>query len=409
MDPEYFSHDFWTVPGYLGASAPESLQRARIQQHRTRINRIVKSDEAKRMGTFRVTSAAVGTNVVPAAFELEKPPSGELKGATMTFRSGGAAGQKVSASGEVGELVTIDIGPYAFPYIKGVKVGDEIEIDNSIYLAAQTYHRHQVPSRDFYPWDQFRGPGGKPIYPQRPKLIGPWVAQRASGSVPDGTFDGKMILIESMVDEYAYAWSADWYHGRVKAFLGPQLNDRFRLWYTDNAMHGSPPPGPIRTRIVSYTTALQQALRDMSAWVEAGIPPPPGTNYKVVESQVILPDTAAGRRGVQPVVTLSANGGARAEVGVGQPVSFEGVVEAPPDTGEVVRAEWDFEGAGDYPVAGQVAPTNASGARAMVKATHAFSKPGVYFPALRAASQRRPDKTPYAQVENLARVRVVVS
>jgi hypothetical protein len=41
--------------------------------------------------------------------------------------------------------------------------------------------------------------------------------------------------------------------------------------------------------------------------------------------------------------------------------------------------------------------------------SYAFARPGTCSPALRAASQRQPDSTPYAQVENLARVRVVVT
>src|SRR5690606_5143668 len=97
-----------------------------------------------------------------------------------------------------------------------------------------------------------------------------------------------------------------------------------------------------------------QALRDVAAWVEKGIPPPPSTSYKYVDGQIEIPPTAAARRGIQPVVTLTANGGARADVKVGQPVTFTGVVEAPPKTGRVVEARWDFEGAGDYPVAGRV-------------------------------------------------------
>ena len=44
-----------------------------------------------------------------------------------------------------------------------------------------------------------------------------------------------------------------------------------------------------------------------------------------------------------------------------------------------------------------------------VTATHAFSKPGTYFPALRVASQREGDpNTPFARALNLSRVRVVV-
>jgi hypothetical protein len=46
---------------------------------------------------------------------------------------------------------------------------------------------------------------------------------------------------------------------------------------------------------------------------------------------------------------------------------------------------------------------------ASVKATHAYSQPGTYFPVLRATSQRESDaKTPYARIQNLGRVRVIV-
>ncbi len=34
---------------------------------------------------------------------------------------------------------------------------------------------------------------------------------------------------------------------------------------------------------------LYQALRDVSAWVEKGVPPPPSTSYKVVDGQIVVP------------------------------------------------------------------------------------------------------------------------
>jgi hypothetical protein len=54
--------------------------------------------------------------------------------------------------------------------------------------------------------------------------------------------------------------------------------------------------------------------------------------------------------------------------------------------------------------------TIAAGATtATVEAEHVFEAPGTYFPALRAVSQRQGDRaTPYARVQNLDRVRVVV-
>jgi hypothetical protein len=109
------------------------------------------------------------------------------------------------------------------------------------------------------------------------------------------------------------------------------------------------------------------------------------------------------------VVTLTANGRARADVKVGQSLKFAGTVEVPPGLGKVVLAEWDFEGASDYPVKGEVKHSDASGARAKAVTTYSFSKPGTYFPARRAASQRQPDGTQYAQARNLGRVKVVVT
>ena len=50
------------------------------------------------------------------------------------------------------------------------------------------------------------------------------------------------------------------------------------------------------------------------------------------------------------MVRLSANGRERAEVAVGKPVTFVADIQAPPNGGAVVAAEWDFEGRGNYPV-----------------------------------------------------------
>ena len=103
---------------------------------------------------------------------------------------------------------------------------------------------------------------------------------------------------------------------------------------------------------------------------------------------------------------MSAKGGQRAEVVVGKPVTFSAVIEAAPNGGKVVAAEWDFEGSGNYPV---TEPLSDFKATVTLKATYSFSKPGTYFPVLRAASQREGDsKTLYARIQNLGRVRVVV-
>jgi hypothetical protein len=361
------------------------------------------------MGLQVPVTAWAGNQDLPAAIQVKDMPKGDLLGATLIMKTGGAAGKVLSVSSVKNGFITLGLELEQYAALSGLKTGDDLVIDNSVYLAMQTYHRHQVPTADFYTWDQYRGPDGKPLYPQRPRVLGPdFVRGNGGCTMHTGWIrSGKVIMVDSLVDEYAHPWQADWYYGRVKERLGSRADDVFRLWYVDNAMHGPPSSQKENTRLIEYTNVLEQALRDLSAWVEHGVVPPATTAYKMVDGQVEVAPTAADRKGVQPVVTLTVNGGARIDASVGQPVTFSGTIDVPPNTGKVVGAEWDFEGDGTYPVHGDFKP-DASGAHATVTATYTFNKSGTYFPSLRAASQRRPDGTPYAQIPNLAQVRVIV-
>jgi hypothetical protein len=409
-DPTYFE-DFWCKPGYLGFSPPESLKKARIQ-HLTKIVALVMPDEARKMGlplTMPAAQTQSGVNF-PAALKIAGLPQGNLQGASIIVKSGGAQGHIFYIAGVVGDLLMIGFGAGHFEAVAALRPGDEIQIDNSIYLAAQTYHRHQIPAPEYYAWNQYRGPDGKALYPQRPLLPGQEV--QSGGAKQSGRFNGKVIVMQALWDEAAYPWSADWYHTRVKAALGSQLEHRYRLWYVDNTMHttqnaSSNDPRPVvTTRVISYQGVLQQALRDLAAWVEKGVAPPESTTYKVVDGQVIVPPTAGERKGVQPVVSVQANGGARTDVRVGQAIEFSAVAEAPPKAGVIIKAEWDFEGASEYPVVSEIKPQS----RVVVTTKYAFSKPGTYFPVLRVTSNRQGDtRSPYAQVQNLGRLRVVVT
>jgi hypothetical protein len=406
-DPGYFK-DFWTGKGYVGADPPPSLIRARVR-HRTTVKKVAggQAAEGARGGVNDAFRRLMGEQV---RLQVESAPAGGLQGAALIVKTGAAAGKQFPIRGRAGDMISISVpmglGGANPDAVKGIKVGDEVQIDNSDFLAVQYYHRHQVPTPDYRVWDQFRGRDGKPLYPQRPRLLGPEFAA-GTGVAQTGRFQGKMIVVESLMDQDAFPWQADWYRSRVKAALGPRLDENFRLWFTDHALHGDQERQADPTRTVSYLGVLQQALLDLSAWVEKGVAPPLSTNYEVVDGQVEVPPTAAERKGIQPVITVTANGRARAEVAVGKPVTFSAIIEVPPDTGRVVAAEWDFEGAGNFPVVEKLISSKET--RVTVKTTHAFSKPGTYFPALRAVSQRQGDaKTPYARILNLGRVRVVV-
>lgn len=412
-DPDYF-RDFWVVPGYLGQSPPESLLRARVQ-HKTRISKVLRANEISELGLMVSMPARLADSrgEMPAAVKFEQMPDGIILGNTVSLMSGAAAGHVLYISGVVGDLVMVGFSEEHFREIVGIQAGDEVVIDNGTYLAVQTFHRHQIPSPDYYVWNQFLA-AGQPVYPQRP-VLGPRFARHAMGAVMTGRFAGKMIVVQALMDEAAFPWQADWYRSLVQAALGPRLDDQYRLWYVENAMHTAPKiaPGdhpPVETtRIIDYTGIVRQALCDLSAWVEKGLAPPPSTVYRVVDGQVQVPPTAGERRGIQPVVTMKANGGVRTEVAAGETVEFTAIIEVPPGAGTVVGAEWDFEGTGDYPVAEKFDDTSSSSSRVTLRAAYAFPKPGTYFPTLRATSHRQGNlKDPCCLVQNLGRVRVVV-
>jgi hypothetical protein len=413
-DPEYFDL-FWSEPGYLGADASASLHDARVQ-HDTTISQVVMQSEAAELGLPMSMSAMFGDSEhdMPAALRLASLPEGNLQGASLILNSGDGKGAMLHIAQVIDDLIMTGFGENNFDAMRRFKVGDEVSVDNSIYLAAQTYHRHQVPDVEEYPtFAQFCS-GGEPIYPQRPEIIGMKFAQGGGGSIQSGRFAGKMIAVCSLMDETCCPWQGDWYRSRVQEALGDRLDDHYRLWFVEHAMHTSPTvvegdPRPVRTtRAVSYAGVLQQALRDLSAWVENGRVAPASSEYEIVDGQVVIPATAAERGSIQPVVRVTANGGSRAEVAVGEDVELVAEVDVPAGTGTIVTAEWDFEGAGDFPQ-----PTeglDGSARHLRVATSHAFSEPGTYYPALRVASHRQGDvETPFARVLNLGRVRVVVA
>jgi hypothetical protein len=411
FDSSYFNGDFWTLPGYLGHDHPESFTGERIVNYQTSITKPITADECRAMGVPLSLSAGQPENAsIPAAFTVNSLPAGNLRGASIKFDGGAAAGSTAYVAGVFGNVLSIGYG-YGFQGLAMAQPGDPVTIDNSVYLAVQTYHRHQTAPPEYYVYDQYRNQDGTPIYPQRQVQLAPLFNQGSQS----GKFDAKIIVVQNLMDEISFSWQADWYRTRVKAAQGNKLNDVYRLWHVDHAMHTPPPavaPGDPRpaltTHIINYGPVLEQALRDLAAWVELGTEPPASTAYDIVDGQVQVPATAAERMGVQPVVRVTANGGDRADVKVGHEVKFSAVIETPPNAGAVVEAEWDFEGAGDFPVTQPL--KNTTSTHVEVQTTYRFSAPGTYFPALRASSHRTGDaQTPYARIQNLGRVRVVVT
>jgi hypothetical protein len=290
--------------------------------------------------------------------------------------------------------------------LAAIAAGAKVRIDNSWPLALLVYHRYQVPNDvDIHAWDQLRNPDGTPIYPQRGIQVGPLISNSVTGG---GTFtgkiNGKVIVVDNLLDTDAFVWPGDWYAQRVKAALGAGFDASFRVYFNDNADH----IGAHEPNLVQTTGIVEQALRDVSAWAERGVAPPPSTRYSITDSQVSVPANAAVRRGIQPVVDLTAGHGqrhrGRIDVAAGQTVTFKAKIQVPPNTGKVVAIAWDFTGNGTF----IAAPLGSPKRTVQVHATHTYTTPGTYFAALRATSERDGVPSPFAQVQNLGRVRVVV-
>ena len=127
--------------------------------------------------------------------KLSSVPTGDLTGADLIITSGAAAGKIVSlgrvdsdGKGHIGlvfEPVGDKIDVMADPsFVESIRAGDEVQIDNSRFLALQTYHRHQFPpaNPDFdYPdvYDYFRNADGTPSTPGEV-----WTSARRGPSAP---------------------------------------------------------------------------------------------------------------------------------------------------------------------------------------------------------------------------------
>jgi hypothetical protein len=419
IDQAYFQN-FWTKDGYYGANPPASLLKARLQKT-SKIkmgipyemavkDKLVEPISELEKGTAEAAWKSLGNTEgsLPVAFQLEDiMPNVNFLGGDLIIKTGVAAGKTIQLLAVEGDKVVL--GATAPQILAQIKAGGEVLVDNSNFLAAQTYHRHQVPGKEYKVWDQFRNDKGEPLYPQGPFLLGPLFTQGASGVLPNGKFKGKMIMLESLWDREAFPWQADWYRNKVIENLGNKTNDNFRLWFTDRALHGDLSKQEDPTRTVSYLGVLQQALLDLSNWVEKGIEPPASTNYKIEDGQVIVPFGANDRKGIQPVVNLTVKDKKKLETQKGKTVSFSAIVKIPKGTGKIVSAEWDFEGQGTFPVKTENIVFDEEKGFASFKIAHKFNKVGTYFPTLRVASQREGDsKTSFARIQNLDRVRVVV-
>lgn len=399
IDPGY-ADDFWRKPGYLGTekSALGNLVR------RAKIDRVVSVQKIDRDSAGK-----------PLRLHLAGLPHFK-NSAWLDFTLEGAeeGSRKLLGSLDAEHGIIILAAQNHSDTLNTLENGTRIRVDNRWAIALTSYHRHQVPaSGGFTVWDQFRHADGSPRYPQRPQEVGPVISAGVSGG---GSYTGKinsrMIVIANALDVDAYPWHADWYGRRLKAGEAGQYDAKVRIWLNDNADHldGSVvASGSVDNqfvRLIDYNGILEQAVKDVSAWVENDVAPPRSTQYALNNGQVSLPADALVRQGIQPVVKLTSRSGERIVAKVGQHITLVGDISVPPSAGKIVKTEWSQTGNDDFldaPLPQQPSETLS------VHKTFVYSKPGTYYPVLRVISQREGDgTTEFTRVGNLARVRVIV-
>lgn len=400
-DPSLIS-DFWNVPGHIGADGGLDSS---VLDVTAKVARLITRRDLGDNQDVAVTQGFWGqsTDDSPIGIVLDRPVDlAKVPGSRVTVLSGAEEGQRRVCIATAGDALLVGLHIGEKP-LESIAVGDELRFDNRDFLAFCLAHRYQVdkPLPSTGPLCAL----GRPIYPQRPTNQ----ATTLVGVSQTGRFDGKMIFVNNMFDTNELASNAGDYRALAKQHFGADLDSRFRVWLNDNTTHIGPRNPVESTYLIKFMGAVQQAVRDVIAWVEEGRAPPASTGYAYApDTGLSLASTADARQGVQPVVQAFANGAVRADVSVGEAVELRVEAEVPPDAGFVIAAEWDFDGAGTWPFkhAGIDGKAHSIG----LTVTHRFDKPGTYFPSVRITAHREGDVDAVHRLQiNLARVRVVVS
>ncbi|HEX5586936.1 MAG TPA: hypothetical protein VFZ17_06485, partial [Acidimicrobiia bacterium] len=420
MSP-YFD-DFWNTPGYIGHDEPERLQHLLFDLTTTVKEVVMASQLGVATLAGRLASAGAVSDM-SSAIRLTENVDDVTRyfGARIEFLSGKAKGRVLPCTQAEGGTLVTSIESHA-DLFDDVEPGDQVRVSNREFVAWCHMYLHQLdlPADGSELDPEWNGLSawmldGKPIYPQLPST------GAGAGGGPkghSGVFEGKVIHINTTCDSMVWPNGAVGWTHKIVDRQGDSRHDRYRMWWIENSPHGDPEmllPAVTNQKdgkkwnaeLVSYYGATSQALRDLVRWAEEGIAPSPGTTYEFTgDGGVVLPQTAGERGGVQPVVSLTANGGAKAEVKVGEPVRLQGVAVQPPGSGFVAYGEWDFEGSGRGM---ERVSAETDSETLTLDATHSFTQPGTYFVTFRAGGHRDGLKGQGLAVENLARARVVVT
>jgi hypothetical protein len=412
-DPTY-EDDFWSKPGYAGVAPPKYLNAAKVDGF-TRITGITRDasgiptaiqfDPATlpKLGStgdnyleYWVYAADGKTRLIDPTRAVGAPTEnkrrfslmGKYDPATATLALGG------STKDAFGGVTPITNSPVL---LNALKVGSDIRINNRFILAMYFYPRYSnIPGGRSY--DQYKNADGSPKYPQRKDIsfLSYSNYRTMGGRIETGDVKTKVMVIEGRGDNLSWPIFNASYYEKIKRTLGARADETARFYLHDNGRHavGGGEPG-----------IFQQSMQDMMAWAERGVAPPPSTAYTIRNGQVIPPESADDRHGLQPVMNLTANGAGRATVGINQPVNLVSQIAMPPMTGKIVQYGWTISGTADPMIV-----VDSPKAQLTVNRTISFKSPGTYVVRLTLNGQRDGLVVPANQtlLQNFKEVRVVV-
>lgn len=413
-DPGY-EDDFWTKPGYAGVNPPAYLKAALTDGWATVTG--IDRDASGTPVAIQFDPATLpalgtlGTNYLEYWVYSEDGKT-RLVDPTRSFGPPTENKRRFSLQGTLdtatGKLALTGVVKDAFGgsspitnsplLLGGLKVGGKLRVNNRFILSMYYYPRHSMlPGNHSY--DQYRNADGSPRYPQRPDIsvLTHSNYRTSGGRIETGAIKTRVMILEGMDDNLSWPVFNASYYERVKAALGPaKAQQMVRFYLHDHGKHGlgAGQPG-----------VFQQSVQDLMAWAEKGVAPPPSTRYTISNGQVVPAPRAADRLGLQPVMSLTANGVSRATVAANQPVKLEASLEMPPRTGQIVQYAWTVADKTE-------APVNVEKPQPLVQVdkTVSFPAPGTYVVRLTVNGQRDELVNPANQtlMQNFREVRVVV-
>jgi hypothetical protein len=114
------------------------------------------------------------------------------------------------------------------------------------------------------------------------------------------------------------------------------------------------------------------------------------------------------RGGIQPVISVTANGAARADVDSGAAVELAFTARVPSGTGPVISVDWDLDGNGTF--ATPVSDIDGRATTVGGTTTVSFADAGTHFVGVRVVSHRAGQVNAVTdRIENVARARIVVN